>query len=220
MGVVILDIQHSGKPGNMGERGAGADLDGDGVVENHEREAELTPFYAAACSRALALQGHLVVLETFGHYWERHHRANDLALRFPDVRVAYVACHINAGGGRSGSAFADGRSGGGMRLAASMATQFDGIPELYKGVAFAAYEKPQPGGGPGVNEWRGDTSKHWTWGAWSTIAGVYTGAANISAVCVEPFYLDNPDHKALTTFEGMTHVGEAMARALDDWLQT
>ena len=42
MGIVILDLQHSGKPGNMGERGAGADLDGDGVIELHVYQRMLT----------------------------------------------------------------------------------------------------------------------------------------------------------------------------------
>ena len=220
MGIVVFDLQHSGKPRGLNERGAKADLDGDGVIDSWEHEAELTPFYVAPASRALALAGHSIVIEAFGEYSDRHARAADLAARFPDVRVAYVACHINAGGGRSGSAFYDGRSGGGARLGALLATELGSIEELYGGFAFASYADPQPGAGEGENEWRGDTSKHWTWGAWSTIAGIYQGPANISGVCAEPWYLDQVAHRPLATGEGAARVGEALARGLASWLET
>ena len=220
MGLVIFDLQHSGKPRGLDERGAKADVDGDGVVETWEREAELTPFYVAPASRALALTGHLVVLETFGEYPDRHARAAELASRFPGLRVAYVACHINAGGGRSGSAFYDGRSGGGARLARGLADELGELDELHGGFAFPSYADPQPGAGAGENEWRGDASKHWTWGAWSTIAGIYDGPANLSGVCVEPWFLDNPSHRPLATGEGAERVGEALARGLSAWLAT
>ena len=48
--VLILDRQHYGKPG-QNDLGAGADLDGDGVVELDEREANLTLLYINAAKQ-------------------------------------------------------------------------------------------------------------------------------------------------------------------------
>jgi hypothetical protein len=219
VGLVIFDLQHSGKPRSLDERGAKADIDGDGRISTWEREAELVPFYVAPATRYLAGRGHHVALEAFGDYHHRHERANQLARELEGVPVAYAACHLNAGGGRSAQLFYDGRSRSGPMLAAHLASELEELPEIRNGQAFASYRDPQPGAGPGENEWRGDTSKHWTWGAWSTIAGIYSGPANIAGVCLEPWFLDQPQHKALALGEGAERVGLAVGRGLARWLE-
>ena len=37
--LIFLDRQHSGKPKRVSDRGAGQDLDGDGVISWEEKEA-------------------------------------------------------------------------------------------------------------------------------------------------------------------------------------
>ena len=52
MGLVILDIQHAGKPGKY-DLGASHDINNDGVIEQWEHEAKLTPIYARAAKAQL-----------------------------------------------------------------------------------------------------------------------------------------------------------------------
>lgn len=182
-GIIVVDVQHAGVPDSKDFRGAKVDIDKDGIVELWENEAELTPLYAAALTRECAVLGHKAVVEAYGFYDDRHKRVAELAALFPDKQFVYFAAHINAGGGKSASFFYDGRSVGGKRLAEVTAEQFKtGFPELSGSNIFASYEKPQPGGGPGENEWRGDISKHWTWGAWNTIKGIYTAPDNVCGI--------------------------------------
>jgi hypothetical protein len=158
MGLLILDRQHVGDPSDPGDVGA---VLGDLV------EAELTPVYIEAARDRAELAGLDVAVLDSGRYSERHAAAVRLARGRPD-RVAYVACHLNAGKdeGWRPAAFFDHRSRGGAVLAADVTAR------LGRGRAFAA------------------RSGDWTGNAFATIRGVYEGPANLSGLCFEPLYLE------------------------------
>jgi len=118
--IVILDRQHYGKPGKN-DLGAGADLDGDGKVQDDEREANLTLVYIEAAKQMLEADGHTVHILDSGWYSSRHEQAAGIALANPDDKCAYIACHLNAGGGDYSVALYDHRSTGGHKLALSIA---------------------------------------------------------------------------------------------------
>lgn len=187
-----LSIDHAGKPGRwVNDRGAGADLDGDGVIEIHEREAMLTPYIALETHYRLLELGHDVIIFADGLYSERHKRANAYKVD------AYVAEHLNAGGGDYGAAFYDHRSKRGPALAARIAEVLgDFCDEL--GATKAIKSEPAP---------------HWTGNAYNTIKGL--GAP--VGICYEPFFLDSVDHRPLTEPAGLKRCGAALAVALDQW---
>ena len=51
----------------------------------------------------------------------------------------------------------------------------------------------------------------------TTIKGIYAGPANISGVCFEPCFIDNPDHHKLLTNDGGKMIGAAIAAGLIRW---
>jgi len=197
--LVILERAHIGKPGRH-DLGAGADLDGDGLVEVHEREAELTPLYINAARDYLESKGHEVTIIEKGTYRERQEAACALA-RDQAGPVAYVACHLNAGGGSYGLTIHDHRSSMGSRLAHCVATSlrafaFDGMSKVVVGAT-------APGG---------------SWPrAWGCVRHVYTGPANVCAMLFEPLFLDQPKHHKWLTPDGLQAVGYALAGGLCGW---
>ena len=101
--VVYLDRQHSGKPARPRDRGASADLDGDGKIARDEQEAAMTARYLLACELALLEMGHVVIPISDGSYNERHARVNRYAGTFKAGRPqVYLAAHLNSGGGDYG----------------------------------------------------------------------------------------------------------------------
>jgi N-acetylmuramoyl-L-alanine amidase len=193
--LVIFDRQHYGKPGRQ-DLGAVADLDGDGLREAHEAEANLTPVYIAAAVEALHAAGIDTLVIEAGSYADRHRQANAVARARPRSSVVYVACHLNAGGGSHGLVIHDPRSAGGKALAVAVADGLKaGLPEL-KAVKAASWEQGYPR-------------------AKGTIEGIYAGPGNISGVCFEPFFVDNPSVAAvLATPEGLARVGRALAEGV------
>ena len=195
--IAIFDIQHRGKPGRRaGEMGAGFDFDGDGVIEIHEQEAYLTPIYAGAASERLALAGEKVVFLEYGTYAERHAKAIQIA-RSTSEPVAYIACHLNAGGGDYGIILHDDRSVNGHRLSKHLAAALRAgfpVPRVTtKGTAIAG-----------------------TWKrAHTTIAGIYDGPENLTGVCYEPAFIDK--HAHLLTPEGLAAIGKALAEGVLAW---
>lgn len=202
--IVLLDLQHRGRRSRPADLGAEFDVDGDGRVESDEREANLTPIYALACADALGLVGGIeVLLLAAGEYAERQAVAVALAANRPSERIAYVACHLNAGGGSYGLVIHDSRSSGGRQLAEAVAVALK-LPELDKVVVGTTDEFPRAAG---------------------TIGGVFSGPPNISGVCFEPFFLDQPRHSsrgavkpaALSEPDGLRRVGAALAVGLLTW---
>lgn len=172
--LVILDLQHLGKPGKK-DLGAAHDLDGDGLIEQGENEAELTPIYVEAAKAELEAAGAKVVVLKSGSYSSRWKQAAKLAKKVKGP-VAYVACHLNKGGGNYGLVLHDSRSSGGERLAREVCAELQGAfsrPELER-VLKAATSKDSA-------DWPRPIH---------TIAGIYDGPANLSGVCFEPLFLD------------------------------
>ena len=203
--IAILDRQHFGKPNRRSEDlGAGVDLDGDGVIEAHEWETALTPIYLSACQLKLEALGVEVV--TFPYegqkmsYKQRHAEACRLARENPEARGAYLAAHLNAGGGNYGLVIHDERSSGGKALAESIANGMRHyLPELYRVLV------------------RGASSDSWARGL-TTIRGIWSGPANLSGVCFEPLFMDNEDHQDLIKSDGLQRAGLSAAVGIEAWL--
>lgn len=198
--MVILDIQHTGRAGTReGDLGAMADVDGDGRVETHEREALLTPAYVAAATQTLALRGQSSALLAAGEYSARHRRAQLLATQAPAHTAAYMAAHLNAGGGSYGLILHLPGAVRARRLAQCLAEVL-------------ATELPQ------LSRVRVEAAE----GAWSraavTLAGLAGDDATCPAVCLEPAFLDCPQHRPLLTWSGLELIGGAVARGYLAWL--
>jgi hypothetical protein len=210
--IAILDIQHAGKPGKN-DLGASHDLNGDGLISQGEREAELTPIYAERAREVLEAAGVTVIIERSGAYSSRHKRAAKVAAGH-DGPVAYVACHLNAGGGDYGLAIADFRSDGGQRLARALsvelAKQFS-RPEVGRQIRGVTGPKKNPGY-PHALTWdrmpRHEGAQMWP-RPWGTIAGIYDGPENLSGVCFEPLFIDS--HAHLIDCVGLRRVGDSLA---------
>ena len=202
MGVIYLDRQHSGKPGRrVGDRGATADLDGDGVKEVNDREAMLTPVYLLACEERLLEFGHAVIPISDGWYSDRHQRVNEYAGGFPKgTKQIYVAAHLNAGGGKYGAIFYDHRSRRGPELAARIAKELRLVaPELTDVRSIGA------------------TPDNWTRNAYATIGGVVQPVG----LCVEPAFMDTPEHQDLLgSPEGLRSIGYAIANGIHHWISS
>ncbi len=82
---IVLDVQHIGQPQKPMDRGA---------CYKEFREADLTLKYAALAFQQLTGLGYETFLVTSGTYQERHEWINR-----HDIEL-YLACHLNAGGGR------------------------------------------------------------------------------------------------------------------------
>lgn len=199
--LLILDRQHGSKGGDW-HGGAGVDLDGDGEITIHEREAALTPWIALGAIDYCDEQGVEVELIADGPYYERHARATNLA-REHSGKVAYVALHLNAGGGGYSATFYDHRSAAGKGLATEIAAalaglRLDGVTEHLR--------RPATSGG-------------WTSRAYGCIEGIYTGPSNISAALIEPLFMDNDDHHQHLTGVTLQEIGAAVAKAAIRWGQ-
>lgn len=198
MAIVFLDRQHAGKPGKLNDRGAAADLDGDGKKEIHELEAMRTPLYLLQAEQRLISHGHKVITLSDGWYSDRHKRVNSYANKVGG-RAIYVAAHLNAGGGSYGVVFYDHRSQNGQKLSEKIAARLEATcPELTRGVKTRA-ANPADG----------------TKNAYYTIKGIGTPVA----ICFEPCFMDTPEHQGLLEGEGLVRIGYALADGINDWLE-
>lgn len=179
---VILDRQHRGRASKPKDAGAAFG----GLVE-----ADLVERYIAVAAAELRRLGHRVELLVDGEYGDRHRRANELA-RSSAERSAYVACHVNAGGGRYALVEHDARSKGGKAAAVVVAD------ELTRLLA------PEVNGGKVVPLDAGTRG-------FSCIDGIYAGPGQLCAVLFEPGFIDTPSHAALWTTAGLSRVGLALA---------
>lgn len=185
--LVVLDRQHLGKPSKPGDHGA---------IYGALRETDLTDGYIAAARASLERHGHDVQVLAEGEYGPRQRSAVALA-RLRRDRVAYVACHVNAGGGTYALAEYDERSEGGCELAHAVAAlKQRGLPGI-------TAQRTAPLG-PGSR-------------GWVCIAGIYAGPPNLSGVIFEPGFIDAPSHAPLWTAAGLVQVGEALAAGCMAW---
>ena len=193
--IVVLDRQHVGKPGKD-DRGAQTKINGETVYE-----IDLTAGYIDAAVALLSAEGHTVHVLESGWYGERHERAAEIARDNPHDLVAYVACHVNAGGGSYGLALHDARSRSGLSLAEAIADTLGTVaaPPPDRALVRAA----ERGG---------------TWGrAMTTIAGIWDAPANCAGVCFAPMFIHSPKHRELLTPEGLRVIGQALAVGCMTW---
>lgn len=197
--LVLLSIGHSGRPDVP--HGVGAFHDG-------IYELDLIWNYAQACRLALRGWGVACWPLSDGTLSERQHRAIQHAERWlhehPEGRVLYVACHVNAGGGRYGAVFYDARSSLGKRAAEALRSPLERFPELSRVITRAT---------PGEEPERPWSNAH------ATIRHVFDGPDEMCAVCYEPFFINAPDdqHKPLTYGGGLNQVGMALAEGILGW---
>ena len=186
--IAYLSRDHAGKQWNLDDRGASFA----GNVE-----AMLTPIYMLAMERRLLALGHDVMWLCDGSYSERHARCVQYA-KTDTASSVYLACHLNAGAGDYGAAFYDGRSSMGLAAATQVVLALDeACPEL--GRVRVVKSK----------------STDWTNHAYNTISGVYVGRP--CALCLEPCFIDAPDHADLLTTRGLDRMGTAIADGLHAW---
>jgi len=82
---IAIDVQHMGKPNKPADRGAS---------HGSYQEADLVLKYATLAFQELTAKGYEAFLITSGTYAERHEWINRHGIDL------YLACHLNAGGGR------------------------------------------------------------------------------------------------------------------------
>ena len=190
----ILDRQHVGRVSKLDDLGASP---GPNLLDH---EGMQTAVYLRHAELTLRQQGKPVVPMSDGAYDSRHRRAIQYAKAVPGRRWAYVAAHLNAGGGDYGLVGYDHRSTAGRQLAEAIAAALEEhCPELARVVV----QPVQPTG--------------WTRDMYATISGIYAGPSNLSAVCFEPCFLDQPDHAPLLTPDGLRRIGLALAEGIGGW---
>lgn len=195
MPLAILDIQHAGRPSRPGDLGASGPAG---------REVDLVRVYVDRARSCLEQLGVDVWVLTEGEYAERHQFACGLVRAQQPDRAAYVACHLNAGGGDYGLVIRDSRSTGGRWLAEVLAHRLEAelVPPLSRVRASwtsAEADSPFPR-------------------AWGCIRGIYQGPPQLAGVLAEPAFLDRAAHQALLDADGLRQIGEALAIGIHDWL--
>lgn len=202
--IVVLDVQHAGKPKpHHLDRGATArDERGRVLVE-----CELARAYAASAARYLAAEGiGSLTIDPGGEgltgvsYSRRHERVRALALGpWAEDRVVYVACHLNSFTSPDPDyalTMHDQRSQAGRAVATEIAAQFDRALPVSASKVQAM-----------TSETRG----------YSCIGGIYAGPPNLCAVLLEPLFLSNPAHQRLLTGDGPNMIGAALVDGLLTW---
>lgn len=194
MALIVLDRQHTGKPG-QDDTGAWGDFNGNRKPEVMELEAILTGYYGFWCEVRLRELGHEVVVLSDGFYSDRHKRANAYQAD------AYIALHLNAGGGDYSLALHDYRSAAGKALAASITESWTKVLPVAK-----HHVKPTAPEGEFPR-------------AYPCISGVFAGKP--VAALVEPLFVDNPKHQQFLRDETKLHMlGYSIADGIHAWLAT
>jgi len=190
--MIYIDVQHTGQAKRPKSMGASI---GDKM---EEQEAYWTSLYAFFCEMRLRELGHNVIRISDGSYKTRHDRVNWYEDNYPQERSVYLACHINASGGRTSIMFYDQRSTKGKQLAQCMADSMSELTQI-------SSSKIRP-----------CHTEDWTKNAFYTIKNV----GKPVAICVEPFFIDNPTHQELLTYDNIKRVGELLADGIDKWYNT
>lgn len=189
--LALLDIQHAGRPSRPGDLGA------------QGREVPLVRRYVEQARLHLETLGVEVLVLEQGEYAERHRYACDLVRAQQPDRAAYVACHLNAGGGDYGLVVRDHRSRMGAELAEVLVRHLEGelVPPLSRVRA----------------SWTSDAAAPFP-RAWGCIRGIYQGPAQLAGVLAEPCFLDRVEHQVLLEDAGLDRIGRGLAVGLHTWL--
>ncbi len=189
--ILHLDLGHAGKPAPH-DRDRGA-VRADGVTE-----AALAQQYIAHATERATMRGATVRYPmTPAYYGARQVEACRVARLDPATQHRYVACHLNAGGGRYGLVGFDLRSRLGRQVAEELAASLAEWCHWLGGVR-----------AHGVAH---DSAMTWERNVFATISRVYDGPANIAAVCFEPGFIDHP---AATTPDALALYGIVLADVL------
>lgn len=186
--LAFLDVQHAGRPSRPGDLGA------------QGREVPAVRQYVAACRAALEAAGVRVVVLEAGEYAARHAAVCEMARTERPDRAAYLACHLNAGGGDYGLVLHDARSRAGKVLAETVAWEMGaGLCPPLRRV---------------VTSWTSSEASAPYPRAWGCLRGVWQGPACLTGALVEPAFLDRPEHAALLEPAGLVTVGRTLARGV------
>lgn len=181
--LALLHVQHHHRPGEVG------------AVHGLLQERDLVRAYlAAARGRLLALGVRVEVYDpAVASYGGVHSLARTAATgQGPAV---YVAGHVNAGGGTYGLVGHDHRSKRGAGIARTVAAALGrACPELSR-VRVEALSDGSPISPRGYN----------------CIDGIYSGPLNLSAILLEPGFIDAANHASLWTVQGLVRLGIALA---------
>jgi len=191
--LIFLDRQHAGKPKRVSDRGAGQDINGDGLISWAEKEAIWTGKLSLELEILLLELGYNVIPISDGSYAERHKRVNNYAIGSLDS--IYLALHLNAGGGDYGSFFYHHSSVNGKQLAEEISL------ELQKNIQLLKRVKPISCQGT-----------DWTKNAYYTIKGV----GRPVAICCEPIFMDT--HQELLTDNGMKQIALGISQGVKNWI--
>ncbi len=186
--MIYFDVQHIGKPNKRKDMGASiGDLP-------EQCEAYWTSLYAFFAEMKLRELGYEVMRLSDGSYPSRHSRVNNYHSYRDDPGV-YVSCHINAGQGNSAIAFYDYRSLRGRDLSTSISNEMKQLAQISSSKSIAC--RPDD----------------WTSNAFNTIKSIQKPVA----ICFEPFFIDNPLHQQLLSYENIKQVGELLADGIHKW---
>ena len=190
--ILHLDLGHKGKPPPH-------DRDRGAVRFDGATEADLAQVYIAAATERATMRGaqaHYPM--TPSYYGARQIEACRMARLNPAVQHRYVACHLNAGGGRYGLVGFDLRSRTGRQVAEELA-------------ASLTHWCPWLVGGARAHGVAADSAHGWERNVFATISRVYAGPGNITAVCYEPGFID---HDGATSPEALAMYGVVLADVL------
>jgi N-acetylmuramoyl-L-alanine amidase len=193
---IAVDVQHVFRPHKPKDRGSVYTL-ADGSRVN---EADAAIGYAASLTAELRRRGASVLTNDpangilVGYYSARQRHAEGWGA------LAYLACHVNAGGGRySLMEYPSGAGGYGLAVLLNLALSRRFSRELL-------FEKEAPlAHGSNVEP----DSRGWP------CVGYFP--KNRAAVLVEPFFGDTPSHQGLLSAAGLRDVGVALAAGVSYW---
>ena len=170
-----------------------------GAVHDGLHEPELVAAYIEAARGHLETAGAEVEVITGGLLAHRQARAVERGRAWlrehPDGLVVYVGCHVNAAPGTYGAVFHDVRSTLGAEVGEHVRGSLESLTPLSRAILRAT-----PGG-----DW---ARPH------ATLRGIYSGPRRMTGLCFEPYFIDAPEHRPLTTPEGCELVGRVLAEGL------
>lgn len=185
--LVALDLQHSGRPDKLNDRGA--------VFKDFE-EVQLTRRIMNAADVSLRRLGHTVIPLSDGYYVERQQRARDYGARI------YVGLHVATGGCDFGRVFYDYRRSRihGLYLAQLIADHME---------RHFAYDQVVSPACPYYPE---ETSAY---RVWEYLEGLEEGGP--IGLVFEPGFMDGPRWHSKDFIERVEEAGMALASGLHAW---
>ena len=187
---VAVDIQHAYRDSHAGDEGA-VFTDAAG---GHTTEVQLSTVYAIALATWFRARGATVITNDrkagtlFGEYWTRNHQAAAYGA------CVYLACHVNAGGGKYAAC-----------------EYMNGTPGAALSLAILAM---LPGWAPEIH---GSVSKPLSRGERGAVCIEAFPADKGAAVILEPFFGDCPAHRPLWAAPRLQRLAGAIGEGVARW---